>query len=555
MSKILNLTYNEILKQIKKTSIKVIIGLILILSIILPVIINIAKPIDYSKRNLENFNSMLNHINREMENIKSDKTEEGKILKNNLELQKKRMELEKDEKVVYNDWRIGEVENYRNIYAQILSLKEVLNNTDKNILFKNADGIDQSEFEAYYELPQEEIKKEINILESKLEESKNIVVKKDYIKYLQNHINNTEKFIKERKLELEELKKQLEKDPKNEVVKENIKHITTMISRTQSLINIDKYRLRNKIDFEEDNWKNNTLNKIKKDVEKLNEPMLNQDEFINNASVLNIKMNYEKYKQEYEENTKQLKNNIKINWYSLENNMPQLESVKDARSVLNNIYNVYVILAILLVIIIGSGIIATEFSKGTIRLLLIRPVSRGKILFSKLLALLMIGYGIIIGALIISIISSGILFGFKTFSIPILKLVSEKIIEVNFIQYLSQNIFIVTTSFVFITSVVFMLSIITKNIAISVAVSMLIYLGAMPATLILSGLNFNWISNTFIPYINQSLFRLMPFLTETIKSQSGIRFNPYSGGIQLIILSIVMLVISFVVFNKKDIKN
>lgn len=65
----------------------------------------------------------------------------------------------------------------------------------------------------------------------------------------------------------------------------------------------------------------------------------------------------------------------------------------------------------LLIIIIAGGIVATEFSNGTIKFLLINPRTRGKILISKYLTVLTIGIIMMIICYIISLIASIILFG------------------------------------------------------------------------------------------------------------------------------------------------
>ena len=65
----------------------------------------------------------------------------------------------------------------------------------------------------------------------------------------------------------------------------------------------------------------------------------------------------------------------------------------------------------MLIIVIAGGIIASEFSNGTIKFLLINPRTRGKILFAKYFTVITIGYIMIILCYIISLISSVIFFG------------------------------------------------------------------------------------------------------------------------------------------------
>ena len=65
----------------------------------------------------------------------------------------------------------------------------------------------------------------------------------------------------------------------------------------------------------------------------------------------------------------------------------------------------------LLIIVIAGGIIASEFSNGTIKFLLINPRTRGKILISKYVTVITIGYLMIIICYIISLLSSFLFFG------------------------------------------------------------------------------------------------------------------------------------------------
>ncbi|WP_051589056.1 ABC transporter permease [Ruminococcus sp. NK3A76] len=65
----------------------------------------------------------------------------------------------------------------------------------------------------------------------------------------------------------------------------------------------------------------------------------------------------------------------------------------------------------MLIIVIAGGIIASEFSNGTIKFLLINPRTRGKILISKYVTVISIGYIMMILCYIFSLISSIIFFG------------------------------------------------------------------------------------------------------------------------------------------------
>lgn len=66
----------------------------------------------------------------------------------------------------------------------------------------------------------------------------------------------------------------------------------------------------------------------------------------------------------------------------------------------------------LLIIIIAGSIVASEFSNGTIKFLLINPRSRGKILISKYITVVTAGLVMIVLCFIVSLLTAGLMFGF-----------------------------------------------------------------------------------------------------------------------------------------------
>lgn len=66
----------------------------------------------------------------------------------------------------------------------------------------------------------------------------------------------------------------------------------------------------------------------------------------------------------------------------------------------------------LFTIIVAAGIVASEFSGGTIKLLLIRPFSRSTILLSKFATVLLFGLGLMLLLLLTTFLTGGIFFGF-----------------------------------------------------------------------------------------------------------------------------------------------
>ena len=101
----------------------------------------------------------------------------------------------------------------------------------------------------------------------------------------------------------------------------------------------------------------------------------------------------------------------------------------------------------------------------------------------------------------------------------------------------------------------FTLSTVIKNTALAVGLTMVGFLGSMPATIVGGQLGMLWLDKTFIPYVNlTSYIDGGSFMIQQLK-QVGMNLSATSGAIQLIVLSIVLIGISFVVFSKRDVKN
>lgn len=99
---------------------------------------------------------------------------------------------------------------------------------------------------------------------------------------------------------------------------------------------------------------------------------------------------------------------IEENNYYLENNIKP-QPYDGWEYVLENSFLSSVIS--LFTIIVAAGIISNEFKWGTIKLLLIRPISRTKILFSKYASVLIFALTLLVFLLVTSLVVGAILFG------------------------------------------------------------------------------------------------------------------------------------------------
>lgn len=212
-----------------------------------------------------------------------------------------------------------------------------------------------------------------------------------------------------------------------------------------------------------------------------------------------------------------------------------------APDVIYQSFNLYFIV-IVLSLIIASESVSSEFSRGTIKLLLIRPWDRWKILLSKFISVIIFSIAATVLFLIVNIIFAYILFpasGSSIFSglapTPDLFLT----VVYNYIR-----------AFVLIT-VAFMLSSLFRSTALSITISILLYF---------SGNTLNGIFRLFIkPEDTGTIKYLLSTnldLTQYFTSPTG-TFGVTSLGFSLLVLLayvVVFLVITWLSFVKRDVR-
>ncbi|MGL4849606.1 MAG: ABC transporter permease [Clostridium sp.] len=536
MNKFIKITKNELTKQFKKKSIVIMLIMIMSIGIIFPV----------ATKFLKNSNANSNTstmMNSEGEGVTSGKTDKEKI--NNLVAQgyNKYNELYVEGNLEPNDWRAGTLQKLQGDYTTLLFLEAIQDGLSKEAVLKNGVNIDLDYLERGL-VSEQELVKVIGELKKEVSIEEDIILNKNYIEFLKVEIKSKNEYLNRMEKEKNEIS--------NSNDKEELKNLDKTIKDTEEQIQIYKYRLDNKIDFSKENWKNKTLLNIEEINEELNRGMLSEKEFRFES---NMKMSYEDYVANYNRTKEKLENEKALDWYSLKNDIPQMQFKTDARTIVDFGYNIFVVLSIFVVILIGGGIVASEFSQGTIRLLAIRPIKRGKILLAKLTALLIIGFGIIFAGTLMLGITSGILYGFGSYGVDILEVTAKGITETSFIVFLLKNILISSGSLIFMAGLVFFLSTTIKNASVAVLVGTVTYLGAMPITIGLATLGAKWMAFTPIPYINESIINIVPFFKEIINVYAGIELNPMFGFTILTALGIGLTIVSYMVFSKKDIKN
>ena len=111
-----------------------------------------------------------------------------------------------------------------------------------------------------------------------------------------------------------------------------------------------------------------------------------------------------------EEERLRFEESITLLEYRIANDLPS-EYLMTFDEFLNQSLNIIIVLTSIFMVVIAAGIVANEFSTGTIKMLLTRPVARWKILLSKLVTTYLYGATLFIASLLFSALVVVVLWG------------------------------------------------------------------------------------------------------------------------------------------------
>ncbi|WP_442603922.1 ABC transporter permease [Paenibacillus sp. KN14-4R] len=208
----------------------------------------------------------------------------------------------------------------------------------------------------------------------------------------------------------------------------------------------------------------------------------------------------------------------------------------------------------LIIMIIAADIVSSEHGSGTIKLLLTRPVSRWKILMSKLITLVLFVSLIVLSLGILSYTISGVVFGFGGWDAPIF-LGFRPIgtdVDLSYVRAIEQWLYIIMEfSLVwFVGITVAIMSLMLSVLVRSTAAGMGIMLAVLISGTILTNMVSSWESAKYLFMVN---LRLTDYLSGTLPPIKGMDL-----GFSLTVLSvwaIGALIVAFTVFTRKDILN
>lgn len=243
------------------------------------------------------------------------------------------------------------------------------------------------------------------------------------------------------------------------------------------------------------------------------------------------------------------KEQLEINKYIIENDVDIANST-NSRGILLNVFSEYSIFIIIGVVLISGTIVSEEFNKGTIKLLLVRPYSRNKILFAKFITILITMLVIILAVIVMQLIVGIIFTGAQSLKIQqvVYNHKTEKIEEVNIALAVLKEGLGKLPMYILIATLAFSSSILFNNTAVAITMSLLGYTASGIINQITYSLNVKWIKYFVTPN-----WDLSQMFNGKLHELEGI--NMTFALVICLIYFLIMIIPSFIVFKKKNIKN
>lgn len=373
------------------------------------------------------------------------------------------------------------------------------------------------------------------------------------INYYTYKVNKDNTKLKELKAKKNKMIKKLENNDWQSFVKNELKEESNSLKEKEILLSKEKNKTK-KVNLIKE------ISIIKLNIEALNyrlDKNISYDKsYLNTA--LEKYYNFKKEELDYNEkkasyNEKRAFNNslteMAKNKYTLDHEQNILNE-RNTRGILGNLFSEYEMIMVVAIIMISGSIVSEEFSKGTIKLLLIRPHSRIKILTSKLISCFISILIVFAAIVILQLIVGGIFFGFSSLSLPIVIYnFSNKSIETyNVFIYLLILLLAHLPKYILLVTLAFCISTIFKNTALATTIGILGYISSEVINLVVINKNIEQfkIFVTLNWNIEQYLFGNLPeFSYVTL---------PFSIFI-CIIYFVIMLIPTYIIFNKTNIRN
>jgi ABC-2 type transport system permease protein len=234
---------------------------------------------------------------------------------------------------------------------------------------------------------------------------------------------------------------------------------------------------------------------------------------------------------------------INVGEYRLANNKaPSSRSLWDGVMLAANL----IIFVTVFTVIIAADSVAGEFSGGTIKLLLIRPISRSKILLSKYISTIIYSIFLLFILFFVAFLLSGIMNGFGDVGTPYIYAGSDSVVhEVNMASHVLNQYGYESISLVMIVTLAFMLSTVFRSSSLAIGLSLgIMFIGPTVAVFLT---RYSWAK--YYLFENTDLTQ---YLTESPRIEGmTLQFSI----IVLLVYFIIFNALSWTIFKKRDVAS
>lgn len=227
-----------------------------------------------------------------------------------------------------------------------------------------------------------------------------------------------------------------------------------------------------------------------------------------------------------------------------------IHNTNSLKGILENFYAQFGIFLIVVVVMIAGTIVSEEFNKGTIKLLLVKPYTRNKILLAKAITTFIMIIFVIVVTIVMQILIGGIIFGFDSLSEPVAtynfntNTIEETNIFVNLgIQTLTQLPMIIL-----LATLAFAISTTFTNSTLAITISLLGYMAGSIINQLAIAYNLQ-----FMKYFVTMNWDLSIYANGALPYMEGM--NMTLSIIICVLYFLIMMIPTFMVFKKRNIKN
>lgn len=237
----------------------------------------------------------------------------------------------------------------------------------------------------------------------------------------------------------------------------------------------------------------------------------------------------------------QFESNVKVGEYRLQHDIPPAD---------NNVWNgvndmsILIMLVTIFTIIVAADIVAGEFGGGTIKLLLIRPASRSKILLSKYIATLLFSLALLVTLFVSAFIVNGILYGFTGVDLPYVYASKDGVVHEGSMLAHTLGIYgLSCIQLLMVVTLAFMISTVFRSSSLAIGLSMLLLLVGSSINILVN--KYSWMK--YWLFMNTDL---TPYLNGMPPAEG---MTMTFSIIVLAVYFIVFNALSWTIFNKRDV--